>query len=251
MQDAHQQMTRHGKLRTKEALRLPKWVPAVEGSFDDPPIVLRQDRLKLALNCLPLTALAALILWLPTIRYSTAHFFVLGLLGFGAAVYALQAIFPATLILDPTCLVLRSAFRTVEYQWCDFARFRWYSYRFVWRLVCGDYTEAFKARQGWRRFLAGTAGLGGYWELPAQRVTDVLNEALARWGAPTDAATTPRRRAWAEHGTSGSRHRLVNRRKRTLWFAPLTAGVTAWAHTSLFFDAPTGRPVRHLLFPPL
>lgn len=34
-------MTRHAKLRTKEELGLPKRVSAVEGSFNDPPIVLR------------------------------------------------------------------------------------------------------------------------------------------------------------------------------------------------------------------
>jgi hypothetical protein len=33
---------RHARLRTKEELGLPRWMPAVEGSLDDPPIVLRQ-----------------------------------------------------------------------------------------------------------------------------------------------------------------------------------------------------------------
>ncbi|MBN9088698.1 MAG: hypothetical protein J0J01_17480 [Reyranella sp.] len=39
-------------LRSKEELGLPRWVPVVEESFDDPPIVMWQARLKLSLMCL-------------------------------------------------------------------------------------------------------------------------------------------------------------------------------------------------------
>jgi hypothetical protein len=174
-------MTRHAKLRTKEELGLPKWVPAVEGSFDDLPIVLRQDRLKLSFSFLGFALLAGLALLIPVRIYSGWHLLILGLLGLGAVRFGLLAMMPTKLILDPAGLVRRSVFGTFEYPWSDFARFRWYALRGVLHMVVADRSDETLARLGWRRFLGGTVDLGGYWELPAQHVVEVLNEALTRW----------------------------------------------------------------------
>ena len=109
-------MTRHARLRTKEEPGLPRWMPALEGSLDDPPIVLRQDRLKLSLLCLGLTVVGGLM-----------------------------------------------------------SRPR----RFT--VVVGEFTHEGPPKPAWRRYLTGSLELGSFWELPAQRVADVLNEARARW----------------------------------------------------------------------
>ena len=178
-------MTRHAKLRTKEELGLPKWVPAVEGSFDDPPIVLRQDRLKLSLSCLAFAVVGGLALLIPVRVYSSWHLLILGFLGLGAVTFGVRVIVPATLILDPAGLIQRSVFRTFERPWSDFARFRWYSVRGVLHMVVADRSVESLARLGWRRFLEGTVDLGGYWELPARHVVEVLNEALTRWKPQT------------------------------------------------------------------
>lgn len=97
----------------------------------------------------------------------------------------LLAIIRTTLILTPGGLVRRSVFRTLEYPWSDFARFRWYAQRDVVHVVVGDRSDEILARLGWRRFLAGPVYLGSYWELPARRVVEVLNEALTRWKPQT------------------------------------------------------------------
>ena len=94
-------MTRHARLRTKEEPGLPRWMPALEGSLDDPPIVLRQDRLKLSLLCLGLTVVGGLILLIPVRVYSAWHLIFLGFLGLGIATFGAMAVRPATLILDP------------------------------------------------------------------------------------------------------------------------------------------------------
>lgn len=160
-------------------------MPAVEGSFDDPPIVLRQDRLKLSLSCLAFAVVGGLALLIPVRVYSGWHLLILGFLGLGAVTFGLLAIAPTTLILDPAGLIRCSVFRTFEYPWSDFARFRWYARRGMLNVVVADRSDERLARLGWRRFLERTVELGSYWELPARHVVEVLNEALTRWKPPT------------------------------------------------------------------
>jgi hypothetical protein len=182
-------------LRTREKLGLPKWAAVVEGSFDDPPIVLRQDRLKLSLMSLALAALLGLVLWLPVRAYTPSHLIVLACVAIGLVFHVLQALRPTTLVLDPNGLEVRFAFRTLDVPWPDVARFR--LQRRPYRAVVGEPSERCVARQsGWRRLLIGPQDLGSVWELPAQRVVDILNEALRRWGqdsaSPQSPPTAPR-----------------------------------------------------------
>lgn len=174
-------MTRHARLRTKEELGLPRWMPAVEGSLDDPPIVLRQDRLKLSLMCLAFLVVGGLLLLVPVRTYSAWHLIFLGFLGLGAVMSALMAISPTTLILDPRGLVWRTAFRTFDHPWSDFAGFRVSPRRGLWTVVKVELSDAFRAKSRWRFLLKGGVELGSFWELPPQRIVDVLNEARARW----------------------------------------------------------------------
>ena len=174
-------MTRRRRLRTRQELGLPKWAAVVEGSFDDPPIVLRQDRLKLSLMSLALAALLGLVLWLPVRAYTPSHLIVLACVAIGLVFPVVQALRPTILVLDPNGLEVQFAFRTVAIPWRDVARFR--PQRRPYRAVIGEPSEGHLARQsGWRRRLIGPVDLGSSWEVPAQRVVDILNEALRRWG---------------------------------------------------------------------
>lgn len=173
-------MKRHGKLRTKEDLGLPKWTAAVEGSLDDPPIVLRQDRLKVWLLCLGCVCFFGMGWVLPSHRHTITTDLGMFLFGFCAVVLALQAVFPVIVILDPAGIVVRALFRTYENPWSDFDGFRPISIRHS-RLVVGVPSAAYRARRGWRRFF-GPPSVGALWELPTERVVEVLNEARARWG---------------------------------------------------------------------
>ena len=159
-------------------------MPAVEGSLDDPPIVLRQDRLKLSLLCLGFTLVGALILLIPVLVYTPWHLIFLGFLGLGIVMFGAMAVRPATLILDPHGLIWRQTFRTFEYPWSAFARFYLLSRPRRFTVVAGEFAHQGPPKPAWRRFLTGSLELGSFWELPPQRVADVLNEARARWAPP-------------------------------------------------------------------
>jgi len=115
----------------------------VKGTFDDPPVVIRQDRLKISLICLAMAVLIVLLYWRhPPSDDRLVWWLPLGLL---AALISWSVIARGALILAPEGLVWRMAFLT-------FAR------------------------------------LARFWELPPQRIADVLNEARTRWG-PKGAAS--------------------------------------------------------------
>jgi hypothetical protein len=173
-------MTRHRRLRTREELGLPRWGAVVEGSVDDPPIVMRKDRLKLTLTSLACLAFLGLVLLIPVRTYSGWHLIIYGSLVLCTVMAGIGAMFPTTLILDPSGLVVRTAFRTVEHPWSRFDGFRWHRRQNLVAVVLGDLSD--RPKVGWRRFLAEPLDLGSAWELPASRVVDVLNESLALWG---------------------------------------------------------------------
>lgn len=156
-------------------------MPAVEGSLDDPPIVLRQDRLKTWLMCLGSLCFVG-VCWVVAQDQRTFTMIDLGMWFFGlsAVSLALQAIFPVILILDPAGIVMRRLFREYEYPWGDFDSFRSISIRRS-RLVVGVPSAACQAKRGWRRIF-GPPSFGLLWELPTERVVKVLNEARTRWG---------------------------------------------------------------------
>lgn len=159
-------------------------MPAVEGSLDDPPIVLRQDRLKLSLMCLSFAVVGGLILLIPVTVYTPWHLIFLGILGLCIVTFGAMVVRPATLILDPHGLIWRQTFRTFEYPWSAFTRFYVLSRRRQLTAVVGEFTHEGPPKPAWRRFLTGSLELGSLWELPPQRVADVLNEARARWAVP-------------------------------------------------------------------
>jgi hypothetical protein len=160
------------RLRTKGELGLPKWVPAVEGTFDDPPIVMWESRLKMSLICLGAALPAGFAyVWLSGTRFWWILF------GLVAVLSGLKAIFRGALILSPGGLVFRTGFRTIKYQWSDFDSF--VVLRGRTSRLAGKLSASSKSRRWW---LTSWRALGFCWELPLQRIADVLNEARRRWG---------------------------------------------------------------------
>jgi hypothetical protein len=159
-------------------------MPAVEGSLDDPPIVLRQDRLKLSLMFLALAAVTGLLLLPPWGPNSTGRLVALGFLGLCSTISGLMTVRPTLLILEPDGLTLRLMWRTFEYPWSAFTRFYVLSRPRRSTVVVGEFTHEGPPKPAWRRRLIGRLELGSFWELPPQRVTDVLNEARSRWALP-------------------------------------------------------------------
>lgn len=163
-------------IRTKAQLGIPRWVAAIEGSFADPPIVFRQDRLKLFLLSLCLVIFDAVLLRLSAPNYSNFALFLVGLLGFAGAVFCWKGAFPATLILGPDGLVRHTSFGAHRYEWSDFLDFRTVTLRGLLVTIDVDFSSNAKGNWIWR-----TGSFGAFWELPAQKVVDVLNEARGRW----------------------------------------------------------------------
>lgn len=156
----------------------------MEGSLDDPPIVLRQHRLKYVLVCF--AGIVAASIFASLVASSSAgavHYFVPILVGLTGVTSGVRAIFPDMLILDAHGVVWRRWFWTIEFRWSDFRRFR--AVPDGEKQVEADISLGMRRRLGWRRFLPGLWGpvnLGNGWELPAARVAEVLTEARARWG---------------------------------------------------------------------
>ena len=180
-------MTRRRRLRTKKELGIPRWVSTVEGSVDDPPIVMRQDRMKLIAGCLAFGSLLAFILIVPEVRYSTGTIVGLSFLGCLTLVFGTMATFPTTLVLDPEVLELRVLFRTTRFGWGDFSHFYVDRIRGLIVVVSADMSETFSQKSGWLRLFSRKVNLGSFWELPAARVVEVLNEARHRW-APVESS---------------------------------------------------------------
>lgn len=156
----------------------------MEGSLDDPPIVLRQRRLKQVGTCLAGLVAASISAYLVASTSAAAlHYFVPILVGLVGVTSGVNAIFPDMLIIDANGVVWRRWFWTVEFQWTDFRRFR--ASPEGEKQVEADISLGMRRRLGWRRFLPGLRGpvnLGIGWELPAARVAELLAEARARWG---------------------------------------------------------------------
>ncbi len=85
---------------------------------------------------------------IPVRVFADWHLLFLGFVGLGAVTFGLLAMVPTKLILDPGGLVRRSMFRTIEYPWTDFARFRWYAVRGVLHMVVADRSDESLARLG-------------------------------------------------------------------------------------------------------
>src|ERR1700758_5292708 len=98
----------------------------MRGALNDPPIILEQDRAKLALMLIVLigfTLIVALSLRSGVVRSVIWSYVAATVLG-ALSLFFLYALFrPGRLILDPDGLTWRTSVRTFRYSWTDFSNF--------------------------------------------------------------------------------------------------------------------------------
>ena len=162
----------------------------MQGSLDQPPIVIQASRLYSALMLLIAAAFVAIGVFVlrnpkedPTISY-----LIIVLFGACIPLFAWQLIRPGVLTVSPHGVSWRSPFRTIHYQWNDVQTFRPYkpSAKSITDHLGFDFSDSYRARRTGLYVLAKTmAGVegsfGGGWELGAAELAELLNQAQARW----------------------------------------------------------------------
>ena len=162
----------------------------VQGSLDQPPIVIRSSRLYSALMLLiaaGFVAIGAFMLRDPK-ESATISYLIMIFFGAGIPLFAWQLIRPGVLTLAPEGASWRSPFRTVHYQWNDLQNFRPYkpAGKSISKHLGFDFTDSYRAGHGGSYGLAKTltgveGSFGGGWELSAADLAQLLNQARARW----------------------------------------------------------------------
>jgi hypothetical protein len=171
----------------------------VQGSLDQPPMVVRSSRsTSFVMLIISIVFVAAGVLILkepsqnPAVGYLGIAFF-----GLGIPVFAWRLIRPDILIVAPEGITWRSALRTSHWQWSDVESFRPYSPadQTISKHLGFDFTDSYCAQNRQLRHtvkaIAGVDGsLGGGWELGAVDLADLLNKARIRWAeAPSSCRT--------------------------------------------------------------
>jgi hypothetical protein len=166
----------------------------VQGSIDQPPIVVRSSQLR----SFVLVASGVLILKAP--ESPAWGYLMIAFFGLGIPLFAWRLIRPDILIVAPGGITWRSAIRTSHWHWSDVQRFRPYSPagRTISKHLGFDFTDSYPAQNRQLRHIAkaiaGVEGsLGGGWELSAADLADLLNKARIRWaGALPSPSGMPR-----------------------------------------------------------
>ena len=161
----------------------------MQGSLDNPPIVITMSRGKMVL--LLLIAMMFTIgggLMIAHKPDDLTGYLCAGFFGLGIPVFIWRFLSPPRLEISPRGISWFTGHKTLEYAWKDFAGFRAYrpSSRNLSKYVGFEYARD-SAKRGKMtavaHALAGVdGGLGGQWEMPAEKLVDLLNQAKQRWG---------------------------------------------------------------------
>jgi hypothetical protein len=161
----------------------------VQGSFDNPPIVIRSSKWKTALLlavCIGFVAIGIFMLAGGKSANGPVWSAYLGIAFFGCGIplFSMQLLRPDSLKLDPTGIIWRSVLRTTSWKWQDVRNFRPYRVFFS-RQVGFDFSESYPGQKKLRatnRSLAGVEGaLTGAWEIGPVELAKLLNAARERW----------------------------------------------------------------------
>ncbi len=156
----------------------------MQGTLDDPPIVIRQDRHKiflLLLVCLVLAAVSGTDLFESGARDLAWHGFVVATLLACAAMVAWNLAHPGSLTLDRNGLTWKNMWRSFRYDWNEFDGFEVYA-PVAWRQWPGCVFSAAHRKQRQSQLpTSGRGSFGGNWEMKAKDVVALLNEARRRW----------------------------------------------------------------------
>jgi len=183
----------------------------MQGSLEHPPVVIRQSRLRLGLLGAIAAAFTLYTAWnlmsvgthdivylgfdfgrIGTLAvYATG--FVLCALGGGFVIMAF--IIPDTLTLAPEGLTWSGMTRVMRLQWEDVSFFETNHATAGRRTHLVFYNLSDQYMIAHRNKTRDYGALGSNWELPPDRLVELLNAAKAHWDAPVRAADAPPRRA--------------------------------------------------------
>jgi hypothetical protein len=161
----------------------------MQGSLDQPPIVICTSAVKsgaLMIGCAAAAALCWFLLsWQPL---ATTHADS-GLVAFGLAVpyYGWLFVSPNVLTLSPDGLTVKTRWRKAEWSWDQVSNFRAVRVGIYSQQVAFDLEEGAPAPAWFMQYYVRYAGaddsLGGAWELDPAELAGQLNSARERWKA--------------------------------------------------------------------
>jgi hypothetical protein len=179
----------------------------MQGSLEQPPILIRASRWKAALVIVVSAGFMAigvmmLVDWRPEPAWHSQV--VLAVFGFGLIIGLGSVLWPSSLEISPAGLALRVLFRRRRWRWNEIGNFRVIRIERT-GMVGFDVADGQGGASRLKRlnsYLVGVDGaLPAGWPVPAESLATLLNEARARWlpvsaMAPTapPASRTPRRR---------------------------------------------------------
>ena len=158
----------------------------MQGSLEQPPIVIQTSGLKiggLAVGC----ALVAAFCWFLLSLDPPATHADSGLVAFGLAVpyYGWLFVSPNVLTLSPDGLALKTRWRKASWSWDQVSHFRAVRVQIANQHVGFDVEEGAPAQTSYMQWYVRYAGaddsLGGGWELGAAELAALLNCARERW----------------------------------------------------------------------
>jgi hypothetical protein len=161
----------------------------VQGSFDSPPIVITMSRWKMGLLMLIAIAFTATGAWM--ISRDSGDFrgyLCTGFFGLGVLAFIWRFLSPPRLEISRQGISWFTGRKTLDFAWKDFAAFRVYkpSSRAMSKYVGYDYAPDNPKRgrmAAVAHAMAGVdGGFGGQWEISADDVAALLNQAKAKWG---------------------------------------------------------------------
>ena len=168
----------------------------VQGSLDQPPIVLRSRRARAVWLIIGSAGFVTMGLFsLESTGPSLASLLSIGFFGLCGLVGAGLLIAPPRLEVSPSGLTQMVMWRTTKYAWTDIYNFRPAGLGWANKTVGFDYLTERPKGTGLKRLNTALAGRQGYlqpgWEIAPQDLANLLNDARERWLEATAGAAQP------------------------------------------------------------
>ena len=157
----------------------------MQGTLDDPPIVVQQDRLKIFLVLLfaiGMTIFSFLMLWTGTAKSLTWAYIMSVWFVILTLIVAVWLLRPWRLTLDRSGLRRSTIWRATHYEWNDFSGFVTFSPSLFLRQPGGLLSKSCPKWRIGRRFAGDLVTLGSCWEMSPSEIVELLNRGLQRWG---------------------------------------------------------------------
>jgi hypothetical protein len=156
----------------------------MQGSLDEPPIIIKQDQGKFVLGLFLIAgsvATFAAMGWGADLRQSIWVFAGFALGGLSGLMFMRNFVPPCCLALDESGLTWHGPWTVRRYQWSAFTGFAVVSPLLLARQPGCVFAASTEQRPIIRRLFGDTASFGPCWEMKAQEIVDLLDAARARW----------------------------------------------------------------------